>query len=641
MATIHTPLPENREGHYGEYLVGQKLKTFSNPSLELWFDVDYIPGVTDIDLILFDNQAGYYLIEIKSMPLDAITTFNMTEFKVNKEKKAHPISQVRTSSNRLRTHLQRLPKFRRAEDLPFFQSSIMWSEITRQEWRARFRDPALSGFVEMCLFKDDIETYNKMINRLQIFWDLPLLGVTVPKKARGEHAVLDAFREAIKPSHHRTKISKPMTEELARPVSESKRIADKYPIGKSHKVSLQGAPGTGKTTILREIGLRYLSKGGRVLHVCFNKVLAADQKREYQFLRKKVEEYGFIDVFDIWELYKTLGHSAGIRGESQVVENVTAYLNSDEGKQFLKYDVILIDESQDLRDDFFRVVELIAQPNAAWFVAYGKGQETNNFLKDETHPSPWLTTYLEEADPNHLKRSFRNSTRAFLLAQSFWEKFPDISNAKEWIELKFSQISISDNQFELELRIPQTKNDFKVEFLPTGVRKRRKIRSLVLTAIEDSRRASRGEDLLVAVLAPSIRKPDENENPIQGEYEIVKEVLTNISTEFGLDFNDLVPKDARREIPNRGAIRLVTLQGIRGLSASHVIVFDLLKLEKWCKRTSGTMKPPLNNLAYIALSRSKASTIIALDDSEDSEIEPFLMELLGYATELTIKQGNK
>ena len=432
-----------------------------------------------------------------------------------------------------------------------------------------------------------------------------------------------------------------MSDELARPVKDSKRIADKYELGKPHKVSLQGAPGTGKTTILREIGLKNLAAGARVLHVCFNKVLAADQKREYQILRKNVEEYGFIDVFDIWELYKELGHQAGIKGEAQVLENVKAYLESEDGKAFIKYDVILIDESQDLREDFFRVVELIARPTAAWFIAYGKGQETNNFIKDETHPSPWLKDFLAKADANHLKRSFRNSTKAFLLAQSFWEKFPNLEEAKEWLKGKFAQLPSSDNQFELDLDIPQTKNDFKVEILPSGKKRRSFIKNVVLGAIEDARRANRGEDLLVAVLAPSTKKVGESEDPIESGYQLVKEVLEEVAKDFNLDFHDLVPKEARREVPKIGAIRLVTLQGIRGLSASHVLIFDLLQLEKWVKRDGGSIKPPLINLTYIALSRSKASTIVAIDDADDSEVEPFLMDMLTYATELAIKQGDK
>lgn len=642
MATIHTALPEDRQGHHGEFLVGQTLKSFSNPGLELWFDVNYIAGVPDIDLIAADNQVGLYAIEIKSMKLDSIQKFTMTDFVLKENiNKTHPKSQVLTGSIKFRDYLKRFPKLKEKHNLPFIQATVLWSEISRKDWKQRFTDPAISGFEEMCLFKDDLDTYNKFISGLQRLWDKPLLGTRVPQAARCIHGEMEAFRTAIAPGKHKVEISKSMSDELARPVKDSKRIADKYELGKPHKVSLQGAPGTGKTTILREIGLKNLAAGARVLHVCFNKVLAADQKREYQILRKNVEEYGFIDVFDIWELYKELGHQAGIKGEAQVLENVKAYLESEDGKAFIKYDVILIDESQDLRDDFFRVVELIARPTAAWFIAYGKGQETNNFTKDETHPSPWLTEFLAKADTNHLKRSFRNSTKAFLLAQSFWEKFPNLEEAKEWLKGKFAQLPSSDNQFELDLVIPQTKNDFKVEILPSGKKRRAFIKNVVLGAIEDARRANRGEDLLVAVLAPSTRKVGESEDPIESGYELVKEVLEEVANDFNLDFHDLVPKEARREVPKIGAIRLVTLQGIRGLSASHVLIFDLLQLEKWVKRDGGSIKPPLINLTYIALSRSKASTIVAIDDADDSEVEPFLMDMLTYATELAIKQGDK
>ena len=641
MATIHTELPKDTPGHHGEYVVGQTLKGFSNPGLELWFDVNYIPGVTDLDLILLDDQVGLYLIEVKSMKIDAIQEFTQTEFILkDNQSRQHPTSQLRTGSLKLRDYLKRFPKMKDKRNLPFLQSTVLWSEITRKEWKSRFTFPGISGFEEMCLFKDDLDTYNKLISALQRLWEKPILGIMTPQLARCIHGEMDVFRSAIAPAVHKVELSTSMSEELSRPVKDSKKTADKYELGKPHKVSLQGAPGTGKTTILREIGLKNLAAGARVLHVCFNKVLAADQKREYQILRKNVEEYGFIDVFDIWELYKELGHSAGIKGEAQVFENVKAYLESEEGKNFLKYDVVLIDESQDLRDDFFRVVELIARPNAAWFIAYGKGQETNNFFANEKHPSPWLSDFLEVADANHLKRSFRNSTKAFLLAQGFWEKFPDLDGAKAWLKEKFSMQTSSDNQFELDLAIPQSKNDFKVEILPSGNKRHAFIKNIVLGAIEDSRRANRGEDLLVAVLAPSMKKAGESEEPVSSGYELVRTVLEEIAESFNMDFHDLVPKEARRDVPKIGAIRLVTLQGIRGLSASHVIIFDLLQLEKWVKRDGGSIKPPLINLSYIALSRSKASTIVAIDDAEDSEIEPFLMDLLAYATELAIKQGD-
>ena len=642
MATIHTDLPSDRQGHHGEFVVGQTLKTFSNPGLELWFDVNYIPGVTDLDLILLDNQVGLYLIEIKSMKIDAIQEFTMAEFTLNvNQRKSHPKSQLLTGSIKLRDHLKRFPKLKDRANSPFLQATVLWSEITRRDWKRRFTEPGVIAFEEMCLFKDDLESYSKLVSGLQRLWDKPILGTSVPHHARCEHGDMDAFKKAIAPAKHKIEISKSMKEELSRPVKDSMKIADKYALGKSHKVSLQGAPGTGKTTILREIGLKNLAAGARVLHVCFNKVLAADQKREYQMMRKKVDDYGFIDVFDIWEMYKELGHSAGIKGESQVLDNVKTYLEGEEGNTFVKYDVILIDESQDLRDDFFRVVELIARPNAAWFIAYGKGQETNNFAEDQTHPSPWLQDYLAKSDVNHLKRSFRNSTKAFLLAQSFWEKFPNLEGAREWLKEKFTQSSTPGIQFELDLALPQTKNDFKIEVLPSGTRRRVFIKNIVLGAIEDARRANRGEDLLVAVLAPSSKKIGESEEPIQSAYEMVREVLEEVSLEFNLDFHDLVPKESRREVPKIGAIRLVTLQGIRGLSASHVLIFDLMQLEKWVKRVGGSIKPPLINLTYIALSRSKASTVVVIDDADNSDVEPFLMNILTYATELSIRKGEK
>jgi thymidine kinase len=642
MATIHTELPIDRPGHHGEFVVGQTLKAFSNPGLELWFDVNYIAGVTDLDLILLDNQVGLYLIETKSVSLDAIETFTMTDFVVNEgQKRQHPKSQLLTGSLKLRDHLKRSPKFKDKGKMPFLQTTVLWSEITRKDWKRRFTDPTVVSFEEMCIFKDDLNSYNGLVSALQRLWDRPLLGTSPPQHARCEHGDMDEFRKLINPGNHKIEISKSMSAEISRPVKDSQRIADKYDLGKPHRVSIQGPPGTGKTTILREIGLKNLAAGARVLHVCFNKVLAADQKREYQILRKNVEEYGFIDVFDIWELYKELGHATGIRGEEQVVENIQEFLQTEEGKSFVKYDVILIDESQDLRDSFFQVVEKIARPSASWFIAYGKGQETNNFFKDETHPSPWLKQFLQTADANYLKRSFRNSTKAFLLAQSFWEKFPNLLEAKEWLKGKFSQQSSNDNQFELDLEIPQTKNDFKVEILPSEGRRKSAVKNLVLTAIEDSRRANRGEDLLVAVLAPSAKKVAETEEPVASGYELVKEVLEEVAKEFKIEFHDLVPKENRREVPKIGAIRLVTLQGIRGLSASHVIIFDLLQLEKWAMRTGGSIKPPIVNLTYIALSRSKASTIVAIDDSDESEIEPFLLDMLAYATELALKQTDQ
>ena len=637
MATIHTLLPEDRPGHHGEFVVGQTLSKFSDPRLELWFDVNYIPGVTDIDLILSDSQVGLYVVEIKSMKIDAIQKFTNAEFVLNKDQaKQHPIIQVRIGQSKLRDFLKRIPKFQNKRNMLFVQTTVLWSEITRKEWKQRFSDPEITFVQESMIFKDDLTSYNMLISALQRIWERPLLGIATPVNARGEHGDMIEFRRLLAPHSNVIEISASMASELSRPVSQSKKIAEKYTPPGTYKATLQGPPGTGKTTILREIGLIYASAGASVLHVCFNKVLAADQKREYQLLKKNTDDYGFIDVFDVWELYKELGFTGGITKESEVVESVKAFLESEESKHRIKYDLVLVDESQDLRQNFFEVLEKIARPSASWVVAYGKGQETNNFELDATHPSPWLSKFLSEAEANYLKRSFRNSTRAFLIAQSFWENFAALADAKEWIKKKYTQ-QPDDNQFELDLALPQTRNDFRIETLPVGQARKTAVKILILAAIEDARKANRGEDLLVGVIKPSSHKPESTEFVASSSYELVREVLLEISDELGIVLHDLVPNENRREVTKIGAIRLVTLQGIRGLSASHVLLFDLDQLEHWAKSQGNSIKPPMNNLGYIALSRSKASTIVALGSNQGSDVETFLFGVLAFATQESLR----
>ena len=638
MATLHTKLPPDNPGHHGEFLVGKKFEQFTSPLLELWFNVNYIAGVPDLDLVLFDPSVGLYLVEIKSMPISAITVFSNTAFHLEPNlKRDHPSDQLRTGSIKLRDHLKRMPKYFDKRSLPFIQSTVLWSDIDRSEWKSRFSAPEISGFEEACLFSDDLTSYENLISALTKLWFKPLLGTTAPAHARGNHGDMSEFRTALSPGIHETNLSRSTVDEFTRPISATVKVADQYPPGGSYRVSFQGPPGTGKTTILREIGLRNLAAGAKVLHVCFNKILAADQRREYQALRANIDEYGFIDVFDVWQLYKELGHSSGLKGEGQILQNVVAYLESDEGRSFVKYDVILVDESQDLPDDFFRVVEQVARQSASWFIAYGKGQELHNFKIDGQHPSTWLKEFLGESESHVLRRSFRNSTKAFLIAQAIWEKFPDLERARDWILQRLSKITSGEEQFELDLAVPQTKNDLRIETLPDGPSRNVSIRNLLLSSIEDASKANRGGDLLVAVRAPSWRDSSVDAAPLKSSYEVVRDILIEICHELNLQFHNLVPAENRRSDPQAGGVRLVTLQSIRGLSASHVIVFDLAILEKWVEVQDGSVKPPFANYAYIALSRSKVSTILAFENNSISQIETFLLDISGFATTLSIR----
>jgi hypothetical protein len=460
---------------------------------------------------------------------------------------------------------------------------------------------------------------------------------------QGKHGDIDLFREAIAPTQEYKIENESLSNELKRSVFASKELANKYPPPKKYNVSFEGPPGTGKSTILREIGLLHASSGGSVLHVCYNKVLAADQRREYQLLLIKSIEHGVIDVFDEWELYKSIHtkweptrkattnttlpeYKLAIEHVQEIIE----LMDTPEGFPKYRYDTILIDESQDLSEALFLLLDKLARPSASWFISYGRGQEIWSFNKE--NPAPWLQNWLKSADRKLLRRSFRNSTRTFLMAQNFWENYPDLEKSSRWIESKLKLQSDKQDAWELDLALPKDTNDFKTVRLSGGENRKDSIKSLLLGTIEDTRLADRGMDILIGV-GSEIKPPNNSSITQSSSYSEILEVLAEIAQKINIDVLDLVKIDNRRATPKSGTLRIVRNQNIRGISASHVILFDLDLLEIWSQQLVDIGKAPIQNYGYIALSRSRASTIVAIRNDSDSNIETYIEKTLTMVRE--------
>jgi hypothetical protein len=623
LSLIHTAIPDKIQGHIGEHNLANHLVGLNGLDAELWFGVDYLPNVRDIDLILFHKQAGLYLIEVKAVELDAIATFDLKNFRLkpNLERK-HPQEQIRIAQINLKTYIQDWSNIaKKPKNVPFMQTSIIWPLISRSDWNARFTDPQIRKLSESMLFKDDIRSTRNLVDALQMLWVKPL-GPVPPQNCRGEHIGMDNLRESTRTSEYKVEFSPVEKQEISRSVSQSKDYASKYPAGPQYQVSFEGAPGTGKTTILREIALAHATAGGNVLHICFNKTLAADQVREYQYLNKS--DFGFIDVRDEWAFYKSIEPSVVISQKDQLLEILKKTLQAREAREIVYYDTIILDESQDCSENIFQALQLVARPNASWFIAYGSGQELHNISSNGSATAPWLQEWFNTAERNTLRRSFRNSTRAFLMSQAFWEKFPDIENAKKWILEKITKNPTTESTWELDLNLPTSKNDFRITTLGTDYHAA--LKNLILESLEDARNAGRGGDLLIVVGYPRSGPNTEEFS----SYAEVLEVANEISEEIGIEVFDLYPEENRRKITKLESIRIAHYQIVRGLSASHVILLDLQALEKWCEEKNSWGGPPLRNLGNIALSRSKVSTTIASRSGAISATTSFLQELLNF-----------
>ena len=648
MPLIHTKLPANVQGHYAEYQLGRKLEALKDDKLELWFDVNYIPNIGDCDVMIFHPNLGIYLAEVKGMKLEDIEIYDLTRFELKRgNKRQHPVGQIKDVQIRTKNYLEMFnKKERNAIRPPFLQTTVIWPNIKRSEWLKRFDSAQIVIQAQCMVFEDDLVSVRSFTARLESFWELPLLGVRPPSGTRrGEHGNMVKFREAIAPTQDYEDKNDSLSDELRRSVFDSKEIADKYKPPTTFNVSFEGAPGTGKSTILREIGLLHAMGGGNVLHVCFNKVLAADQRREYKLLMKKELQYGNIDVFDEYELYKSIHTNwepsrseGGFKEREEHVSEIIALMGTPEGFPGERYDTILVDEAQDLSEALFQLLEKLARPKASWFISYGKGQEIFSFNKE--NPAPWLRSWLETAERRVLRRSFRNSTRAFLMAQNFWENYPNISKSEEWFANKLQLSSNTQDAWELDLSLPRDTNDFKVVRLAGGDARRNSIKDLILSAIEDARDANRGMDLLIAV-GSEIKFEGKTDIQFGSSHTLVIEILKELSKTIEIDILDLVPRDNRRSTPQAGTIRIARYQNIRGISASHVILLDLENLETWANQIDERNRGPLQNYGYIALSRSRASTIVAINQDSNSSIEKFIETSLTMVRQKFLEASKK
>jgi hypothetical protein len=643
LVKIHTRTPENKQGHYSEYLVGQILEKFEDSDLEAWFNVDYLPTVPELDLILMQPKIGLYLIEIKGYKIDEIQKYDLSDLIVfPNKKKQHPIDQLRAGQIRLKNYFRDIMRIQNLQQMkiPFIHTSVFWPQISRDEWKKRFIDPQLQKQAKSMVFQDDLESQNKMIDRLKIGIQSPLLGVSPQIETNMEQ--LNNARNYLMPATPPVE-NDSINLEIKRPVIYSKELAAQFLPPKQYRVSFEGAPGTGKSTILREIGLLHASSGGTVLHVCFNKVLAADQRREYKVLQKKGLEYGVIDVFDEWELYKSIhpdwkaqigdGLEKRFKVASEHVDEIIKNFQEPDSHPRALYDTILIDEAQDLSQGLFLLLNELARPKASWFIAYGPGQEIFNF--NPKNPAPWLEEWLVNAERRKLRRSFRNSTRAFLMSQGFWENYPDQDKLSSWLKSKSVEVVSEQKNPELELALPKNSNDIRITRLSSNTARKESIQSILLEAIDEAKKADRGGDVLI-VVSQTKKDPKAKSN-----YDLIIELLEELSQELELEILDLVPWENRRVTPGSESIRIAKYQNIRGLSASHVVLFDMDHLEKWCEEDSVEKRGNLRNYGYIALSRSRASTVIVLDSNDTSEISSFLQKSINSLLMLSHRRSTE
>jgi len=591
--------------------------------VHLWCGLE-LQGVPEIDLVIWDEKAGVFVVEVKAFGLDYISQLGPHEWKLGKDRIDKP------------PHLQAMGQLydliglckRRGRTAPWISATAALPQITRDEWRRRVEDSHYGHeWAESVLFKEDFESgYSVFRRRLEHIWENPPARRGSDRPFRHDARTFKRFDELVNAPAVRPQPPAPSDLERLRKIEGEvgRQTRETVPAFGGKRVMYSGYPGTGKTFRLLQIGADHISEGASALFVCFNKVLAADIRRSVLAGKASGSRLAEkLEVFDSWELLRTrkdaypdmdwdLSEVSGAEVDYNEIRAAEAVelLSADED-QLPKFDTVLIDEAQDMSSWQLTLAELHLKPGGTLVVASGKSQELYGDRSER------LGELESDCEPRELRRNFRNTSRTFQLAFVANEAGLDVRRLPRSVEMvtrkRAGRKEVEEQtlpfEFEREAgRFPILKylnyselqsNQESDPFLRNQAERDLEI-SQATSFIDEQLRELRSEDrpmdLLILVPKPTCR-----------ELDVVREALKGLRQPFF----DLTDEELRRQPVPPDHVRVSTFHSARGIEGVRVLIFGFEKIEALAQGTGTAAE----NLAYIVLSRAQFETVLVIRDS--------------------------
>ena len=622
-ACLHTPYPE----HGGELRFARRLVPMLGGDVHLWFSINYLPGVKDIDLLLWHEGIGVFAIEVKAIPIKMFESFNRDKCKIEGRKEGpSPQSQAYGAAEDLRIFLDS-----RKVERPWLTATAAFPLITRAQWNNYWdSDEFVGDFAEKLLFQEDFAAGPPGLeNRLaKIRIDPPFRSGTA-WTWKHDKDVLRSLDKVIVPPDAKPQPTQSDIDRLAAiERNVAKEAIEEVPAFAGARVGFTGHPGTGKTFRLLQIGAAHADQEASVLFLCFNKVLAADIRRLLQWSSRSAG--GKDQIFDVHDVFQLLRlrleeNDLGAKGEDadsygEVGVGMLEELHNGEEFQYRipTYDTVLLDEAQDLKDWQIRLAELHLKDGGTFAVAIGTGQELYQGGLAER-----LKDLVKEIEPTPLPRNFRNTKETFQTAFVAKESKLDPTNigraARHFRDMQGTPKGVS---FERKGPFPALK-PFDTE-APSS-----KARPGGLFVEEEKERLATAYSRLIE---EELEQLTEDEQPVDllvlvpGSKSLEADAARMALAEINQEYFDLTEKNARRAVVPSTAVRLCTFHSSRGIEGSRVLILGFAQFERWER-----MGIAREQLAYVILSRSVFETTIAVRSDEwDSELIAFMQKALEY-----------
>lgn len=425
MPIVHTGLPK----HTGELELAKILKGLDYSDLNLWFSLDYIPGVRDIDMYLIEPNIGAFVIEIKAISLEMIESIRYNRWQIKGRNPDHgPIYQAYAGFEGLRNYFNS-----KVSRVPYTVASACFPKISREKWNEALSETEFCGeFSNRLIFREDIESGAETFRDrlLYIFKKPPIRAGLEKKDSQTGYVTEEQIRKIVRALDPDAR-PKPTPTDLERLRIIERGVTDnvikKYPPEIQHFVHFTGYPGTGKTFRLLQIIFSHVYVQKNALYICYNKTLSADISRLLKFSDKLAIVTHYPTVMDIFELAAHDFEVAGLaysKADYDIwLDLVVSELKSHK-ERLRQYDVIVVDEAQELNKAEADLMQLHLAPGGSLFFALGQGQEIFNKEKFTASSAMKVFTELDSGikpEKSNFRRNFRNTRKVYLIAHAFYE----------------------------------------------------------------------------------------------------------------------------------------------------------------------------------------------------------------------------
>lgn len=608
MATLHNELPQAELGHYQEHIAAKLLATINDPALHVWFGINYLRRVSDIDAIIWHEDVGVFVVEIKGVPLSAVLRFGRHACEIQDR----PSTQ--TPQHQALRAMYDLKNWLGAHSLsPYMVPTVLWPRFRKADWRQRWSgDPDTANLSSSFLFLDDLQGgAGHFQKQLRSVWTNPPVGKGGGTFHHTKEA-LDLFSTAL--TKLATPTPTPSDLERLRVLEGqvSAQVLKKHLDTKARHVVFRGYPGTGKTFRLLRLGLAYAQEGKQCLFVCFNKVLASDTTRMLSHSTILAATSRTLEVVDIYAMLSLYAAPFGVElppnapaSHDQWAALVIAELQSHEGQGLPKYDAILVDEAQDLPAWTLEFLQLFAADRTRWFFADGPNQS----LYGET--PAWLEGLRGTAQVEQLRRNFRNTRPGFLLAQVYCDYAPDISKAIAGL----GKAQGGSSQLFFEFARPSGEVPAVVPIDDARVWSGHSGEVLDSFGIDLQEEVMTSE--IAALIMAELEKLQDEQYPIDLLVLVpdtqsawagwARRALAMVCKDReGYEYIDYVDEACRRRVAHRTQVRLATFHSARGIEACRVLVLGIEQLMSVAQQVGISHR----NLGYVVLSRALFQTTV-------------------------------